>query len=424
MRLLSVLGASQALTDHLCRHPEQWRELADPFLGSTRPPAYAVRDALLQAVGADPTSESPTATVPHAAAVDALRVEYRRPAHPARRPRPRPSRRCRRRIRRAVRPRRRHARGRAGDRAGRRARRRVGAPGGHRPRQVRWARAQLRVRRRRPLRVRAGRWCRRGGCGPRRDPARLPAHADLLRPHQRGHDLAGRREPPPGGQGGTSGPDSGQPPGLLRAVGEDLGVPGVAQGPPGRGGPRARAGGSCPWSSRWSGRSPTGTGSWATSRPCADACSRPFRHATPTVSSSSAQGAFATSSSPCSCCSWSTAEPMSVSATRARSRRSTRSRRAGTSVARTAKRCTRRTRSCAPSSTASSSSISAAHTSYRAMRGRCVGSAAGWASRRSRLQRSKRRGPTIAARYAGSTRSSSTVRCSRPWPAFPPPGCA
>jgi glutamate-ammonia-ligase adenylyltransferase len=78
MRLLSVLGASQALTDHLCRHPEQWRELADPFLGSTRPPAYAVRDALLHAVGADPTSESPTATVPHAAAVDALRVEYRR----------------------------------------------------------------------------------------------------------------------------------------------------------------------------------------------------------------------------------------------------------------------------------------------------------------------------------------------------------
>ena len=25
MRLFSVLGASQALTDHLCRHPEQWR---------------------------------------------------------------------------------------------------------------------------------------------------------------------------------------------------------------------------------------------------------------------------------------------------------------------------------------------------------------------------------------------------------------
>jgi glutamate-ammonia-ligase adenylyltransferase len=78
MRLLSVLGASQALTDHLCRHPEQWRELADPFLGSTRPAAYALRDALLHAIGADPTSGTPTATLPHAAAVDALRVEYRR----------------------------------------------------------------------------------------------------------------------------------------------------------------------------------------------------------------------------------------------------------------------------------------------------------------------------------------------------------
>ena len=76
MRVLSVLGASQALTDHLCRHPEQWRELADPFLGSTRPPAYAVRGALLRAVGADPEAEHPTATLP--SAPDALRVEYRR----------------------------------------------------------------------------------------------------------------------------------------------------------------------------------------------------------------------------------------------------------------------------------------------------------------------------------------------------------
>jgi len=78
MRLLSVLGASQALADHLCRHPEQWRELADPFLGSTRPPAYVVRGALLRAVGADPESAHPTATLSAREAVDALRVEYRR----------------------------------------------------------------------------------------------------------------------------------------------------------------------------------------------------------------------------------------------------------------------------------------------------------------------------------------------------------
>ncbi len=78
MRLLSVLGASQALADHLCRHPDQWRELADPFLGSTRPAAYAVRAALLRAVGAAPDDEAPTATLPDREAVDALRVEYRR----------------------------------------------------------------------------------------------------------------------------------------------------------------------------------------------------------------------------------------------------------------------------------------------------------------------------------------------------------
>jgi glutamate-ammonia-ligase adenylyltransferase len=61
MRLLSVLGASQALAQHLVRHPEHWRELTDPSLGSTRPAAYAVRAALLSAVGADPTAAEPVA---------------------------------------------------------------------------------------------------------------------------------------------------------------------------------------------------------------------------------------------------------------------------------------------------------------------------------------------------------------------------
>ncbi|MCW2787304.1 MAG: (Glutamate--ammonia-ligase) adenylyltransferase [Marmoricola sp.] len=78
MRLLSVLGMSQALGDHLVRHPEQWRELRDPTLGSTRPAAYAVRAGLLAAVGADPNAAAPTAVMPYAEAVDALRVEYRR----------------------------------------------------------------------------------------------------------------------------------------------------------------------------------------------------------------------------------------------------------------------------------------------------------------------------------------------------------
>jgi glutamate-ammonia-ligase adenylyltransferase len=78
MRLLSVLGMSIALSDHLVRHPEQWRELTDPLLGSTRPAAFAVRAWLLRAVGADPDDEHPTATLPDHAAADALRVEYRR----------------------------------------------------------------------------------------------------------------------------------------------------------------------------------------------------------------------------------------------------------------------------------------------------------------------------------------------------------
>ncbi|WP_370248266.1 bifunctional [glutamine synthetase] adenylyltransferase/[glutamine synthetase]-adenylyl-L-tyrosine phosphorylase [Nocardioides sp.] len=78
MRLLRVLGASEALAEHLCRHPAQWRELTDPTLGSTRPAAYAVRAGLLTAVGADPTADVPVATLPDAEAVDALRVEYRR----------------------------------------------------------------------------------------------------------------------------------------------------------------------------------------------------------------------------------------------------------------------------------------------------------------------------------------------------------
>jgi len=78
MRLLSVLGASPALAHHLHRHPEHWRELTDPHLGSTRPAAYAVRADLVRAVGADPDDASPTATLSEREASNALRVEYRR----------------------------------------------------------------------------------------------------------------------------------------------------------------------------------------------------------------------------------------------------------------------------------------------------------------------------------------------------------
>jgi [glutamine synthetase] adenylyltransferase / [glutamine synthetase]-adenylyl-L-tyrosine phosphorylase len=78
MRLLGVLGASEALAHHLVRHPDHWHELTDPALGSTRPPAWAIRADLLRAVGADPDDAAPTATIEDGAALDALRVEYRR----------------------------------------------------------------------------------------------------------------------------------------------------------------------------------------------------------------------------------------------------------------------------------------------------------------------------------------------------------
>ena len=78
MRLLSVLGASAALGDHLLRHPEHWRDLTDATLGSTRPTAAAMRAVLMTAVGADATDPSPVSTGEDSAAVDALRVAYRR----------------------------------------------------------------------------------------------------------------------------------------------------------------------------------------------------------------------------------------------------------------------------------------------------------------------------------------------------------
>ena len=78
MRLLSVLGASAALGEHLLRHPEHWTELTDPTMGGTRPPAYLLRTELLRAVGADPEAATPVATLADRDAVDALRVEYRR----------------------------------------------------------------------------------------------------------------------------------------------------------------------------------------------------------------------------------------------------------------------------------------------------------------------------------------------------------
>ena len=73
-RLASVLGLSTALSDHLIRHPEHWRDLAVLRPGE-RPDPGELRARLLWAVGADPASAVPVAA---GADLDALRVAYRR----------------------------------------------------------------------------------------------------------------------------------------------------------------------------------------------------------------------------------------------------------------------------------------------------------------------------------------------------------
>jgi glutamate-ammonia-ligase adenylyltransferase len=74
--LLDVLGASQALRDHLVRHPAHWRLLCDDDGGGAdRPSAAGLRAEMLTAVGADFMADEPVAT--RADAVDALRVAYR-----------------------------------------------------------------------------------------------------------------------------------------------------------------------------------------------------------------------------------------------------------------------------------------------------------------------------------------------------------
>ena len=310
MRLLSVLGASQALGDHLRRHPDHWHELCDPTLGSTRPPAYALRASLVRSVGADPDDPQPVATLPLAEARDALRVDYRRLL-----------------LRLASRDLAHHLgvddaaaelADLAAGHAGRRARRgpRAGGGGlvvvparGRRDGQVRWPRAQLRQRRRRDLRGRARRRVRRAAGHARRHAARLDDDAGLLGEHPRGHHLAGRRQPASRGQVRSARPHPRQPQRLLRALGEDLGVPGTAQGATRRRRPRPRSRVHRGRRARWSGRRPSATASSRRCSRCVAGCSTTSRPTRPSGSSSSARAGCATSSSPYSCCRWCTAAP-------------------------------------------------------------------------------------------------------------------
>ena len=291
---------------------------------------------------------------------------------------------------------------------------------GHRHGQDRRRRAQLRQRRRRHLRRRAGRRRRRGHARSRVATALATAHdARLLDADAGGHlwpvDAALRPE----GKQRPAGAHHRQPPGVLRALGQDLGVPGAAQGV---------------------GRRP---GTWSSGRPTrprsrrmvweaagrdnfvedVQAMRRRVEQHVPgrrgrRASSSSGRAACATSSSACSCSSSCTgaadeslrsATTLEALAALAR----------GGYVGREDAADPRRGLPAAAhaSSTGSSCTGCAAPTSCRSTRPTCAGSAAPWGTGRNPSEAvvAELAAPR-PARCAGSTSGSSTGRCSPPPP--------
>lgn len=75
--LLAILGASAALGDFVIRHPELLVDVSDAH-GGLDSAAEDVRALVLTAVGADPESPVPVATIVGSAGVDAMRLAYRR----------------------------------------------------------------------------------------------------------------------------------------------------------------------------------------------------------------------------------------------------------------------------------------------------------------------------------------------------------
>lgn len=71
-RLIAVLGSSEALAEHLVRHPDHWRVLADPELEESRPNAIELSERLARAV-----RESLARTQSWEVAACELRVVYR-----------------------------------------------------------------------------------------------------------------------------------------------------------------------------------------------------------------------------------------------------------------------------------------------------------------------------------------------------------
>ena len=83
--------------------------------------------------------------------------------------------------------------------------------------------------------------CRRGRGAVRRRAARGGAGAGVLDAVGRARALAGRRGPAARGQERSAGAHDREPQGVLRALGQDVGVPGAAQGASARGRPRRSA---------------------------------------------------------------------------------------------------------------------------------------------------------------------------------------
>ncbi|WP_222851203.1 bifunctional [glutamine synthetase] adenylyltransferase/[glutamine synthetase]-adenylyl-L-tyrosine phosphorylase [Phytoactinopolyspora mesophila] len=77
VRVLSVLGFSASLADHLVRHPEHLADLAAD-VPQHRPDSDAIRARMLAAVGADPAAAEPVATGDPGQFLTALRIGYRR----------------------------------------------------------------------------------------------------------------------------------------------------------------------------------------------------------------------------------------------------------------------------------------------------------------------------------------------------------
>ena len=255
------------------------------------------------------------------------------------------------------------------------------------------------------------------------DAGRRGPHADLP-----GGGLGGRRRAAPRGQGRRARAHPRRPPGLLRAVGQHLGVPGAAQDASGRRGSATSAAPTSRRSGRWCGRPATGPGSSARCRPCAGGSRRTSRRPRPSGSSSSGAAACATSSSPSSCCRWCTAGPTLPlrvggtlpalhAAVGRRLRRPGRRRDADRLLPVPAHRR-------APAAAAPAAPHAPA--AHRRAAAALAGPLAGLQARRAGRAPSTCCGPSwtcTPARCAGCTRSSSTVRCSRRWRACRASSC-